>query len=29
VPATSPYIRDHQRWQGEVLWRWLGERRGW
>jgi hypothetical protein len=29
VPATSPYIRDHQRWQGEVLWRWLGRRRGW
>ena len=29
VPATSPYIRDHQRWQGDVLWRWLGERRGW
>jgi len=29
VPPTSPYIRDHQRWQGEVLWRWLGERRGW
>ena len=29
VPPTSPYIRDHQRWQGEVLWQWLGERRGW
>ncbi len=29
VPPTSPHIRDHQRWQGEVLWRWLCERRGW
>lgn len=29
VPPTSPYIRDHQRWQGEVCWRWLCERRGW
>ncbi len=29
VPATSPYIRDHQRWQGEVCWNWLSERRGW
>ena len=29
VPPTSPHLRDHQRWQGEVLWRWLGERRGW
>ena len=29
VPPTSPHIRDHQRWQGEVLWQWLGERRGW
>jgi aminoglycoside phosphotransferase (APT) family kinase protein len=29
VPPTSPYIRDAQRWQGEVCWRWLGERRGW
>ena len=26
---TSPYIRDAQRWQGEVCWGWLGERRGW
>jgi aminoglycoside phosphotransferase (APT) family kinase protein len=29
VPPTSPYLRDHQRWQGEVVWRWLSERRGW
>ena len=29
VPPTSPHLRDHQRWQGEVLWQWLGERRGW
>ena len=29
VPPTSPYLRDHQRWQGEVLWAWLSERRGW
>jgi hypothetical protein len=29
VPPASPYIRDHQRWQGEVVWAWLCERRGW
>jgi Phosphotransferase enzyme family len=29
VPSTSPHIRDAQRWQGEVVWDWLGERRGW
>lgn len=29
VPWTSPHIRDHQRWQGEVCWQWLAERRGW
>jgi aminoglycoside phosphotransferase (APT) family kinase protein len=29
VPPTSPHLRDHQRWQGEVLWPWLVERRGW
>ena len=29
VPPTSPHIRDHQRWQGEVCWDWLSERRGW
>jgi hypothetical protein len=29
VPPTSPFIRDHQRWQGEVCWEWLSERRGW
>ena len=29
VPPTSPHLRDHQRWQGEVCWEWLRERRGW
>jgi hypothetical protein len=29
VPPTSPWLRDHQRWQGEVCWAWLAERRGW
>jgi len=29
VPPTSPYVRDAQRWQGEVVWQWLCERRGW
>lgn len=29
VPPTSPHIRVHQRWQGEVCWGWLAERRGW
>ncbi|MBB3043843.1 phosphotransferase [Nocardioides soli] len=29
VPPTSPHIRDAQRWQGEVCWHWLAERRGW
>jgi hypothetical protein len=29
VPPTSPYIREAQRWQGEVVWGWLCERRGW
>jgi hypothetical protein len=29
VPPTSPYVRDAQRWQGEVCWEWLAERRGW
>ncbi len=28
-PPTSPHLRDHQRWQGEVCWDWLCERRGW
>jgi len=27
VPPTSPFIRDAQRWQGEVCWAWLCERR--
>jgi len=26
---TSPYLRDAQRWQGEVCWNWLCERREW
>jgi aminoglycoside phosphotransferase (APT) family kinase protein len=29
VPPSSPFIRDVQRWQGEVCRDWLGERRGW
>lgn len=29
VPPTSPYVREAQRWQGEVVWQWLSERRGW
>jgi aminoglycoside phosphotransferase (APT) family kinase protein len=29
VPPTSPYLREHQRWMGEVVWDWLSERRGW
>ncbi|WP_182523755.1 hypothetical protein [Nocardioides dongkuii] len=29
VPPTSPYLRDFQRWQGDVVWDWLAERRGW
>ena len=29
VPPSSPHLRDHQRWQGEVCWAWLSERRGW
>ncbi|CAN5475337.1 hypothetical protein BH11ACT8_BH11ACT8_06160 [soil metagenome] len=29
VPSSSPFIRDHQLWQGEVCWEWLCERRGW
>ena len=29
VPSTSPHIRDHQSWQGDVCWAWLCERRGW
>jgi hypothetical protein len=29
VPPTSPHVRDAQRWQGEVVWDWLCERRGW
>jgi hypothetical protein len=29
VPPTSPWIREHQRWCGDVTWDWLCERRGW
>jgi aminoglycoside phosphotransferase (APT) family kinase protein len=29
VVPTSPYLRDFQRWQGDVCWEWLCERRGW
>lgn len=29
APPTSPHLREHQSWQGEVCWTWLGERRGW
>ncbi|HEU5038695.1 MAG TPA: phosphotransferase [Nocardioides sp.] len=29
VPPTSPHMRDAQRWQGEVCWGWLAERRDW
>jgi hypothetical protein len=29
VPPTSPFIREVQRWQGDVCWSWLAERRGW
>jgi hypothetical protein len=29
VPPTSPHLRENQRWQGDVCWAWLCERRGW
>ena len=30
VPPSSPhFLREAQRWQAEVCWEWLGERRGW
>jgi hypothetical protein len=29
VPPSSPHLREHQRWQGEVCWDWLAERRAW
>ena len=29
VPSSSPWLREVQRWQGEVVWDWLSERRGW
>jgi aminoglycoside phosphotransferase (APT) family kinase protein len=29
APPTSPWMREGQRWQGEVCWTWLAERRGW
>ena len=28
VPPTSPHLRDHQRWQGEVCWDWLSRATG-
>ena len=29
APPTSPYLRLHQGWMGDVAWAWLGDRRGW
>ncbi|QIX27367.1 phosphotransferase [Nocardioides sp. JQ2195] len=29
VPPSSPHIRHAQAWQGQVVWGWLCERRGW
>ncbi|MBA2531750.1 MAG: phosphotransferase [Nocardioidaceae bacterium] len=29
TPATSPWLRVHQRWYANVTWSWLAERRGW
>ena len=29
VPPSSPHLRNAQRWQGEAVWDWLCERRGW
>jgi hypothetical protein len=29
VPPTSPYLRQVQAWQRDVLHDWLAERRGW
>ncbi|WP_459984736.1 phosphotransferase family protein [Nocardioides sp. AN3] len=29
APTTSPWMREGQRWQGEVCWTWLAQRRGW
>lgn len=29
VPTSSPHLRAAQRWQGEVCWAWLRQRRGW
>jgi hypothetical protein len=29
VPPASPYLRQHQLWQGAVVWDWLAARRGW
>ncbi len=29
VPPTSPHLREHQRWMGDVTWGWLCDRRGW
>lgn len=29
IPRAAPWVREIQRWQGEVSWQWLAERRGW
>jgi len=29
APTPSPWMREGQRWQGEVCWTWLAERRDW
>ena len=29
IPRAAPWVREIQRWQGEVTWHWLAERRGW
>lgn len=29
VPPASPHLRAAQAWQRDVIWHWLGERRGW
>lgn len=29
APTSSPFVRDHQLWCGEVAWDWLATRRGW
>ncbi len=29
VPTTSPFLRDLQRWQADVILDWISQRRGW